>query len=210
MPAVKTLSPKGEVKAYQLDLSNIANIAPTVAKIKKEMGDIDILVQAAGILAGGPGVDLTEAEWDKVMTVNSKAVFFMMQAVVKESMIPRKTGSVVNFASIAGIRGMKEPLCSAHYSASKGAAVQVTRQGAVEWAKHGIRVNAVAPGGVLTGALKSAPPEMLQNAIEPIPMKKLSTPEDIANGVCFLASDAAAMITGQILVIDGGGSVVGV
>ncbi|MBP2650481.1 MAG: family NAD(P)-dependent oxidoreductase [Firmicutes bacterium] len=209
--AVETLGKKGTVKGYQLDLTKVEDIAPTVSKIREEMGEIDVLIQVAGILAGNPAEKITVAEWDKVMNVNSRSVFFMMQAVTGQSMIPRKSGSIVNFASIAGIRGMKEPLCSAHYSASKGAVVQLTQQGAVEWAKHDIRVNAVAPGGVLTNAMKSAPPEMLKNAIEPIPLKRLSKPEDIAAGVCFLASDVAAnMITGQTLIIDGGGAVVGV
>ncbi|MBP2653982.1 MAG: family NAD(P)-dependent oxidoreductase [Firmicutes bacterium] len=208
--AVKKLGQKGEVKGYCLDLSKVGDIAPTVSKIREEMGEIDVLIQAAGILAGAPADKITEAEWDKVMNVNSKGVFFMMQAVTNQSMIPRNTGSIVNFASIAGVRGMKEPMCSAHYSASKGAAVQLTKQGAVEWAKYGIRVNAVAPGGVLSEGMKNAPPEMMKNATEPIPLKRLSKPEEIASGVCFLASEAASMITGQILIIDGGGSVVGV
>jgi gluconate 5-dehydrogenase len=206
----KALSKKGTVRSYKLDISKVADIPETVKQIRKDLGEIDILVQAAGLLRGGPAVELTEAEWDSVIDINSKGLFFMMQSVVAQSMIPRKNGAIVNFASIAGIRGMKEPMCSAHYSASKGAVIQLTRQGAVEWGKYGIRVNAVAPGGVKTSGMANAPKELMDEATAPIPLKKLSEPSDVAAGVCFLSSDWAGMITGQVLVIDGGGSVVGV
>jgi NAD(P)-dependent dehydrogenase (short-subunit alcohol dehydrogenase family) len=87
--------------------------------------------------------------------------------------------------------------------------VQLTRQAAVEWAKYGIRTNAVAPGGIMTGIMLQMPPEMVKAASAPIPLKRFSEPSEVASGVCFLASDAASMITGQVLVIDGGGTIVG-
>jgi NAD(P)-dependent dehydrogenase (short-subunit alcohol dehydrogenase family) len=212
--AEKRLAQKDSVKGYQLDVARVETIAPLVTKIREQVGEIDVLVQAAGLLRGGPAVDLAEAEWDEVLDVNAKGLFFMMQAVAVQSMIPRKTGSIVNFASIAGIRGMREPLCSQHYSASKGAVVQITRQAAVEWAKYGIRANAVAPGGVNTGSKPAGPPlgrqaSDMPDLLAPIPLKRLTEPREVAAAVCFLASDKADMITGQILVIDGGGSVVG-
>lgn len=164
------------------------------------------LVQAAGLMRGGPAVELTESGWDEMLDINARGLFFMMQQVVLQSM-SKCGGSIVNFSSMAGIRGMNIPMCSAQYSASKGAVVALTMQGAVEWASNDIRVNAVAPGGVLTPAMQKLgfPPE----AVEPIPLKRLSAPQDVANAVTFLASDAAAMITGQVLVVDGGSSVVG-
>lgn len=207
--ARKKLESKGIVKAYKLDLSQVSEIPDIVTKIREELGEIDVLVQAAGLLSGNIGTKVTEKEWDSTLNVNAKGSFFMMQAVVNQSMIPRNIGSIVNFASIAGLRGMQEPLCSAHYSASKGAVVQITKQGAVEWGKYNIRVNAVAPGGVKTEGIKNVAPEDMNSLVGPIPLKKLSEPEDIANGVCFLASDAAAMITGHVLVIDGGGYALG-
>jgi NAD(P)-dependent dehydrogenase (short-subunit alcohol dehydrogenase family) len=207
--AVETLQARGDVKGYQLDLGKTADIAGTVTKIREEMGEIDVLVQAAGVMQAAPASDITEENWDLLLNVNAKAIFYMMKAVVEQSMMPRKSGSIVNFSSVAGIMGMDEPLCSAHYSASKGAVVQLTKQAAVEWAKFGIRTNAVAPGGIMTGMMLKMPPEMVKGASAPIPLKRFSEPSEVASGVCFLASDAASMITGQVLVIDGGGSIVG-
>jgi NAD(P)-dependent dehydrogenase (short-subunit alcohol dehydrogenase family) len=207
--AVETLQGKGTVKGYQLNLGQTADIAATVTKIREEMGEIDVLVQAAGVMQAAPATDITEENWDLLLNVNAKAIFYMMKAVVEQSMIPNKGGSIVNFSSVAGIMGMDEPLCSAHYSASKGAVVQLTKQAAVEWAKFGIRTNAVAPGGIMTGMMLKMPPEMVKGASAPIPLKRFSEPSEVASGVCFLASDAASMITGQVLVIDGGGSIVG-
>ena len=204
--AAETLSSLGTVKGYALDLSDTAAIAPAVERIRADLGEIDVLVQCAGLMGGKPGLEVTVADWDKSLNVNARGLFFMMQQMVAQSMNGRG-GSIVNFASMAGIRGMHPPMCSAFYSASKGAVVAVTMQAAVEWASLGVRVNCVAPGGVETPALREMgfPPE----ALDPIPMKKLNQPEDVANAVVFLASDKAATITGQTLVIDGGASVVG-
>jgi NAD(P)-dependent dehydrogenase (short-subunit alcohol dehydrogenase family) len=205
--SVKKLQSKGIAKSYHLDLSKVCDISAVITQIRNDLGEIDVLVQAAGLLRGGPAVTITEAEWDSVLNVNTKGLFFMMQAVASQSMIPCKTGSIVNFASMAGIRGMHEPMCSAHYSASKGAVVALTMQAAVEWAKHNIRVNAVAPGGVKSGAIPNFGNDI--DLISPIPLKRLSETSDVASGVYFLASNAANMVTGQVLIIDGGSSVVG-
>ena len=102
---------------------------------------------------------------------------------------------------------MNIPMAAAHYAASKGSVVSMTMQAAVEWAQYGVRVNVVAPGGVMTPAM--AKMEFDKNLLDPVPLKKLSKPENIADAVVFLASDRASMITGQTLVIDGGSSVVG-
>lgn len=207
---LEKLQAKGTAKGYNLNLSKVSGIPAVIEAIRKDLGEIDVLVQAAGLLAGSPAVEITEENWDTVLNVNAKGLFFMMKEVVKQSMIPSGNGgSIVNFASMAGIRGMVEPMCSAHYSASKGAVVAMTMQAAVEWAKHGVRANAVAPGGVNVGGMKNMPPEHLEKVTAPVPLKKLSEAEDIASGVCFLASSAAQMVTGQTLVIDGGSCIVG-
>lgn len=200
------LSAFGTVNGYAVNLGDVDSIAPVVSRIRADLGEIDVLVQCAGLMGGKPGLEVTQADWDRALNVNARGLFFMMQQVVAQSMQSRG-GSIVNFASMAGIRGMHPPMCSAFYSASKGAVVAATMQAAVEWASLGVRVNCVAPGGVETPAMKEMgfPPEV----VDPIPMKKLNQPEDVANCVVFLASDKAATITGQTIVIDGGASVVG-
>lgn len=203
---VNELQMYGEIKGYVIDITNVDTIAPEIEKIRSEMGEIEILVQTAGILRSQQGLMMKQEEWDLMMNINVRGMFFVMQQVVKQSM--QKTGgAIVNFASMAGIRGMNAKMASAHYSASKGAVVAMTMQAATEWAEYGVRVNAVAPGGVKTKAMEAMKFEA--DAYDPIPLHKLSKPEDIANSVTFLASDKASMITGQTLVIDGGSSIVG-
>lgn len=201
------LSAFGTVRGYAMNLAEIESIKSTVARVREEMGEVTLLANVAGMMGGGPGLEVTVEQWDRAMNINARGLFFMMQQVVDQSMRRTGGGSIVNFSSMAGIRGMHPPMCSAWYSASKGAVVASTMQAAVEWASLGVRVNAIAPGGVETPAMREMgfPPEV----VEPIPMKKLNQPEDIANCVAFLLSDKAATITGQTIVVDGGVSVVG-
>ena len=199
------LSQKGEVKAYPQDLTRIADLAPLVQKIRADLGEIDVLIQPAAVGPQCYAEDITEEQWDDVFNINAKALFFMMREVVGQSMVPRKKGAVVNFSSIAGIAGMRKPLCSALYSGSKGAAAAITRQGAMEWAEYGVRVNAVASGGVLTEMTMSLIGDDLDKATALVPLGRLSQPEEVASLVVYYASDLAANITGQIVVIDGGG-----
>lgn len=204
--AVESLREYGTASGVCVNLADVDSIGPAIKSIVDTYGKIDVLIQCAGLMGGKPGLEVTQADWDAAQNVNARGLFFMMQQVVKQSMAAHG-GSIVNFASMAGIRGMHPPMCSAYYSASKGAVVAVTMQAAVEWAELGIRVNCVAPGGVETPAMREMgfPPEV----VDPIPMKRLNQPEDVANCVAFLASDKAATITGQTIVIDGGVSVVG-
>jgi gluconate 5-dehydrogenase len=148
----------------------------------------------------------------------------MMQQVVKQSMLPQKFGAIVNIASMAGIRGMTPPMCSAHYSASKGAVVAVTMQAAVEWAAAGIRANVIAPGGVMSGGAgvhlpsegKPGPGGPGSPADGPggppttgVPTGRLSDPEEIAGMALYLLSEWSENTTGQVVVIDGGSTAVG-
>lgn len=220
--AADMLRDSGEVRAYALDVSHVDAIAGVVEQIRTELGEIRFLIQAAGIMAGGPGVELTEAQWDRVMNTNAKGLFFMMQQCVKQSMIPQKFGVIVNIASMAGIRGMTPPMCSAHYSASKGAVVAMTMQAAVEWASCGIRANAIAPGGVLSGGAGVHIPDPTKPAPGPggpgapgggpvtgVPSGRLSDPEEIAGMAAYLLSEWSENTTGQTIVIDGGSTAVG-
>ena len=201
---VQDLCRVGEVKGYGLNLSDPEQIPGVIEQIRSEMGEISYLVQAAGLLRGKPALEITKEDWDSVLNVNARGLFFVMKEVVRQSM-QYHGGSIVNVSSMAGVRGMPKPMCGAHYSASKGAVVSMTMQGAVEWAEYGVRVNAVAPGGVRVGGMIDPPPQAVAN----VPLKKLSEPEDIANAICFLLSDLSAMITGQTMIIDGGSHVVG-
>lgn len=219
--AAELLKDAGDVHPYALDVSDVAAIPGVVEKIRSELGEIRFLIQAAGIMAGGPAVDLEEAEWDRVMNTNAKGLFFMMRECVKQSMIPQQFGAVVNIASMAGIRGMSPPMCSAHYSASKGAVVAVSMQGAVEWAGNRIRVNAIAPGGVMSGGAgvhmepvggpggPGAPGPGPGGPAMGVPTGRLSDPEEIAGMAAFLLSEWSENTTGQVVVIDGGSTAVG-
>jgi len=203
--AVEILQKKGTAKGYRLDVTDTPAIASTVEQIRKDMGEIDILVCSAGVDLGypKPAEDLTEAEWDKLHSVNLKGLFFSTQAVAKQSMIPRKNGSIVNIASAVGLVGA--PLCMA-YNTSKAGVVQLTRSEAIEWAQHNIRVNSVAPTWVQTALSKPLfdIPGFQEHELSKIPLNRIATLDDIADAVCFLASDLATMITGASLPIDGG------
>lgn len=201
------LSAYGTVKGYPLNVADTSAIPDCIRRIRQEMGEIDVLIQAAGLLRSADGLELQQDKWDTVMNVNARGLFFTMQQVVLQSM-KNRGGSIVNFSSMAGIRGMNPAMAAAHYSASKGAVAALTMQAAVEWAQYGVRVNALAPGGVLTPAIEKLPPPP-EGAMDAIPLRQLSKPQDVANLAVFLASDHARMITGQIMVIDGGSSVVG-
>jgi NAD(P)-dependent dehydrogenase (short-subunit alcohol dehydrogenase family) len=194
------------LRPFVLDITNTSAIASSIASIILSMGDISILVQTAGLLKGKPALELTQTDWDIMLNINARGTFFVMQQVVAQSM-KHTGGCIVNFASMAGIRGMNAKMASMHYSASKGAVVAMSMQAATEWAEYGIRCNAVAPGGVRTKAMENL--DFSADLLSPVPLKQLSNPQDIANTVLFLCSDQARMITGQTIVIDGGSSIVG-
>ena len=196
----------GKVGYYRMDITDIGEIKKIVTKIRKELGEIKVLIQSAGLMRSKSGLQMTPEEWDLMFQINTRGLFFMMQQVVAQSM-RNEGGAIVNFSSMAGIRGMREGMESAHYSDSKGAVVAMTRQAATEWAKYGVRCNAVAPGGVRTEKMKTM--EFTDTEMQPVPLGRLSEPEEIAYGVVFLVSEQAEMITGQTLVIDGGSSIVG-
>ena len=142
---------------------------------------------------------------DEAASSGAKTLFFVMREVVGQSMKPRRKGAVVNSASIAGIAGMRKPLCSALYSGSKGAAAALTRQAALEWVEYGIAVNAIASGGVFTEMTLGVIGDSMDKTTVLVPFGRLSQPEEVASlAVCY-AGSLAANITGQIVVIDGGG-----
>lgn len=203
--SVKAVQKNGFAQGYRLDVTDIPAIATTFERIRKEMGEIDILVCVAGVDLG-PTIpeQLPPDKWDFVHDINVKGVFFCNQAAAAQSMIPRKNGVIINMSSAVGLVGA--PMCIA-YNTSKAAVAQMTRSLAVDWAQYNIRVNAVGPTWVYTAL--SAPlfdkiPGFKEHELAKIPLGRFATVQDVAKAVCFLASDDANMITGVTLPVDGG------
>ena len=188
---------------YSVDLTKTKEISNSIQKIRKECGEIDILVNSAGVNIPQKAEDVTIEAWNTIMDTNVKGLFFCCQAVGRQSMIPRKQGVIVNISSQAGKVAL--PLRAA-YCSSKGAVDQLTRALAFEWAKYSVRVNAVAPTFVETPFTKEmlADQEFKNFIMNKIPLKRLATPLEVANAVCFLATNQSSMITGAIVPVDGG------
>lgn len=194
-----------QIDGYVFDLSQLDQIQKLIEQILQRYSKIDVLVQSAGIMASDPALDVKIDIFDRLMKVNVEALFFMMQEVVKQSML-ENGGVILNFASEAAIRGFTGSMAGVHYSASKGAVIAMSRQLAVEWGHANIRVNSVCPGGVLTPAMKQM---NFDEDLSMIPLQRLSDPKDIADTVFYLCSNQARMITGQNIVVDGGCAAVG-
>jgi len=187
-----------------LDLRSLADIDRAMAEVVDGLGPLDVLVNSAGVPLSRYALEITGEEWDAVLDVNLKGTFFMSQAMGRHAVSTRRGGSIVSIASTHGMVGF--PTAGA-YGISKGALVQMTRILAIEWAEHGIRVNAIAPGTVETETRKAvfdAHPDRRQLMIDRIPVKRFGTPEEMAAAVAYLASPQAAYITGQTLLLDGG------
>lgn len=197
---------EGKIDTYPCDLTDIDSINSTVKMIVDKYGKINSLIQVAGLMKSQDSLSMDENTWDLMFKINAKGTFFLAKAVVENSMI-KTGGSIVNFSSAAAIRGFMGTMASPHYGASKAAIISLTQQLACEWGKYNIRVNAVVPGGVMTEAMKKL--NFDESSFENIPLQRLSTPQDIANVVYFLASDKSSMITGQSIVVDGGANCVG-
>ncbi|CAN7504535.1 SDR family oxidoreductase [Duganella sp. LjRoot269] len=196
--------------AIAADLSQDAHAEALVSAALEQLGHIDILINNAGASWGAPAEDHPVEAWDKVMNLNIRSIFVVSQLVGKRSMIPRKYGRIINIASIAGLAGNPPgTMQTIAYNTSKGALVNFTRTLAGEWGRHGITVNALAPGffpSKMTKGLleKLGPDEISKDA----PLGRLGDDEDLKGAVVLFASDAGKHITGQILAVDGGVSAV--
>ena len=175
----------------------------------ERMGDIDILVNNVGAAWGAPAEDHPLEAWDKVMNLNVRGYFILSQRIAKKSMIGRKSGRIINLASIAGLGGNPPEMQTIAYNTSKGAVVNFTRALACEWGKYGITVNAICPGffpsKMTRGTLENLGVDKL---IANAPLRRLGDDEDLKGITLLYASDAGKHITGQWLAVDGGVSVV--
>jgi gluconate 5-dehydrogenase len=188
------------------DVRDPAEIEAVVSRAKDEFGRIDVLVNNAGTSWGAPAEEHPLEGWEKVIGVNLTGVFLFSQAVGRV-MIQQQAGKIVNIASVAGLGGAPPELMNAiAYNASKGGVIAFTRDLATKWARHGITVNAIAPGWFptdLNKVLLDAQPEAY---LEHIPLRRFGGPDDLKGAVVFLASAASDYVTGQTLVVDGGQS----
>ena len=198
--------------AVATDVGDLASIDQMVSRVVETFGRVDALVNNAGVTRRAYIMDLTEADWDRIMRVNGKGVFFCLQRVARE-MIPRRSGVIVNIASIAG-KGYVGA-SNAIYAGSKGAVIGMTRMAALQLARHNINVNAICPGTTVTALsndnLKNrareegvSVEEMERRRNAAIPLGRPNDPEDIAALAVFLASPGARNITGQSFNVDGG------
>jgi NAD(P)-dependent dehydrogenase (short-subunit alcohol dehydrogenase family) len=192
----------GRALPLALDVTDAASVADCVKAAETELGPIAILVNNAGIADTKAALEVAEGDWDRVVDTNLKGAWLMAQAVAEHMTRLGHGGAIVNMASVLGLAGTGQVPA---YCASKGGLVNLTRALAVEWARHGIRVNALAPGYIETeinrGFLAS---DAGQGLMKRVPLRRFGTPADLDGALLLLASDAGRYITGSILTVDGG------
>lgn len=203
-PTDKLVEEKGRESVFiETDVSDEESVQEMIFKAAERFGEVDMLVNNAGIHGGGSVTDTEEDEWDRIQSVNLKGVFLCSKHVIHHMLEEDIKGDIVNIGSIAGLVGFSD---NSPYSASKGGVVELTRSMAIDYGPEGINVNAVDPGVIRT----SMTAEMLEddeqrNFFESQTVtERLGEPEDIANAVAFLLSDESSFITGENLVVDGG------
>jgi 3-oxoacyl-[acyl-carrier protein] reductase len=189
-----------KVMAIRADVANTNDVERMVEAILERFGQIDILVNNAGIARDKLILRMTEEDWDAVLNVNLRGTFNCTKAVIRHMSKQRK-GKIVNIASVVGEMGN---VGQANYSASKAGVIGFTKTIAREFAQRGINVNAVAPGYIETPMTKALPEKVKEELRRMIPLERLGRPEDVAQAVLFLVSEASSYITGQVLNVNGG------
>ena len=186
-----------------LDVRDQSSIERAMAAVAGEFGELDVLVNNAALALRKMAIDFTRAEWDEVVGTGLTGTFFMSQAMGRHLIAQKRGGAIISITSTHGLVALAE---RSAYGIAKAGVIHMARMLAIEWAAHGIRVNTVAPGAVVTPARATMPmaPDHAAKRMARIPMKKLCSIDDIAAAVVYLASPQASYITGQTLVLDGG------
>ena len=192
------LSP--EARGFACDVSDVASVTALVAAVEEAFGSIDILVNNAGLTRDNIMLRLKDDDWDAVLDANLRGAFVAIRAATR-GMMKRRWGRIINISSVVGLVGNKG---QTNYAASKAGLIGLTKAVAKEFASRNILANAIAPGFIETEMTAAMTPEARKSLEGSIPLERLGSPKDVAAMVAFLASDHAAYITGQVLVVDGG------
>jgi gluconate 5-dehydrogenase len=193
-----------EVLTVANDLSKTDRIPGMVEQVLQHYGTIDILVNNAGATWSAPAEEYPDEAWRKVMNLNVDSIFFLAREVARRCMIPKKSGKIINIASVAGLRGSATTTTTLAYNTSKGAAVNFTRALASEWGKYNINVNAICPGFFPSKMSAGLLEKVAESVIARAPLHRIGGEEDLKGVVVFLASEASRHITGQAIAVDGG------
>ena len=198
--AAKVRATGRRAEVYSVNVADADSVATGVKAIEVDFGKIDVLVNNAGITKDGLLMRMSEADWDAVLDVNLKGVFLCTKAVMR-GMMKQRSGAIVNIASVIGLMGNAG---QANYAASKGGVISFSKTVAKELASRNVRCNAVAPGFIRTAMTDELDDDVQAKMKELIPLSRFGEPEDVANVVLFLASDASGYVTGQALSTCGG------
>jgi len=190
------------VLAVPLDVTDPVSVDAMLDRVTTELGPVDVLVNNAGTCFHRPALEVPDDEWREVWEVNVDGLWRCSRAVGAQ-MVERGTGSIVNIGSISAMI-VNRPQMQPAYNASKAAVHQLTKSLAAEWAPHGVRVNALAPGYTKTEMAPVDEPRFRRHWIEDAPMERYATPEELGPSLLYLASDASSFVTGSVLVVDGG------
>lgn len=198
---------KIEVATVAADLGKLETIPAVVDQVLAKVPTVDILVNNAGTTWGAPAEDHPWEAWRKVMALNIDAMFLLSQLVGKRCMIPRRSGKIVNVASVAGLSGNPPGMQTIAYNTSKAAAINFTRALAAEWGGYNVNVNAICPGFFPSKMTKGLLGVIGEAVVARTPLHRLGGEEDLKGAVVFLASEASRHVTGQYLAVDGGACV---
>ena len=198
--AAKVRATGRRAEVYSVNVADADSVTTGVKAIEEDFGKIDVLVNNAGITKDGLLMRMSEADWDAVLDVNLKGVFLCTKAVMR-GMMKQRSGAIVNIASVIGLMGNAG---QANYAASKGGVISFSKTVAKELASRNVRCNAVAPGFIRTAMTDELEDDVQAKMKELIPLSRFGEPEDVANVVLFLASDASGYVTGQVLSTCGG------